>query len=242
MSARILTALTVLLAAPACQASHEPRLHSMERPSLGLMTSLPIYWQEAADFQSLLSSDTPRGWARTALERDRELVPLDTLDAVALSRLKAVLLAQPRPLSAAENVALDEWVRGGGRLLLFADPLLTVHSSYPVGDVRRPQDVALLSPILRHWGLELLLHDDEPAGERLVESGGVAIPVENAGRFRPLPGSPCTLDAEGVLAECRIGKGRAVILADAAILDESESGSSQSRRDALDMLLDRAFD
>lgn len=219
-----------------------------ERRSLGLMGTLPIYWGEAAGVEELIAGDAPPHWARAALEQEYELVPLDTLAEPsgqgALGPPSRILLAQPRPLSGAENVALDDWVRGGGHLLLFADPMLTGHSRFPIGDRRRPQDVILLSPILSRWGLELEFDDTQNEGERTVQFGGGEIPVRLAGSFRitgASPGAPadCTLEASGLIADCAIGSGRALIVADAALLDldADESG----REAALAALTDRAF-
>lgn len=215
------------------------------RRPLGLMTTLPIYWPEAEDLGELLVGDAPDHWAKTALERQFDLRPLDTLDSDTLADIGDLLLAQPRALSPAENVALDEWVRGGGRVLLFADPFLTGESRFHVGDRRRPQDVVILSPILARWGLELAFADDQPDGVRQAEIDGVAIPIALAGHFmlRPPAGgaqSDCALMADGLAADCRIGEGRALVIADATLLEngEEEAGRSSS----LESLADRAFD
>lgn len=215
-----------------------------EQADLGLMTTLPIYWQESASVSEALEGSGEPHWARTALERDYRLVPLDTLDAQSLGRLHALMLAQPRALSGEENVALDDWVRGGGRVLLFADPMLTAGSRFAIGDRRRPQDVILLSPILRRWGLELRFDEGQPAGERTIEVSGHRVPVDLAGSFAAVPpagGAPadCRIEASAMLADCTIGKGHAVILADAALLDQRrDAGSAQS---TLRTLAERAF-
>ena len=243
MFARPLAALALAasLAAGACRAAPEPE-RPEERPALGLMTTLPLLWAEAADVGELLAADGAAGWVREEIERSHRIEPLDTLEAGALARLDRLVLAQPRALSPAENVALDAWVRGGGRLLLFADPMLTRHSRYPVGDRRRPQDVVLLSPILAHWGLELRFDDSQSEGERLVEVGGAQVPVNLAGSFALGPGTPCTLTADAVVARCRLGEGSVVIVADAAVLDDPDSSDAAERKAALDRLLALAFD
>ncbi|MBO9519400.1 MAG: Gldg family protein [Porphyrobacter sp.] len=184
------------------------------------MGTIPIYWGESGNVNELLGGDGASHWARLELEKSYDLRPLDTLTPESLSGLKHLLLAQPRALSAAENVALDDWVRGGGRLLLFADPMLTGKSKFPIGDRRRPQDVVLLSPILKHWGLELQFDVERPEGFVLIQATDQPIPVNRPGSFVALgtPG-PCTLAAEAVLASCSIGEGRVVLLADAAVLD-----------------------
>ena len=234
-------ALAGTLAAGACRAAPEPPRPG-ERPAAGLMTTLPLIWAEAGDMTELLRADGEANWVREELEAGLVVEPLDTLDEAALVGLDRLVLAQPRPLSPAENVALDEWVRGGGRLLLFADPMLTRVSRFPVGDRRRPQDVVLLSPILTHWGLDLLFDEDQAEGEREVEIDGAAIPLDLAGSFRLRPGARCALSGDAVLVRCRIGKGHVVALADAAVLDDPEGGALDARRAALRKLMALGFE
>lgn len=189
-------------------------------PALGLMGTIPIYWGEAADVAELVGGQATAHWARARLESRFALRPLDTLDEASLAGLDFLLLAQPRALSPAENVALDTWVRAGGYLLLFADPMLTGETRFPIGDRRRPQDVILLSPILGHWGLQLEFDLEHPEGEEVVAVGSAAIPVNRPGRFAATAGGQdCTLAADRVLATCRVGEGQATVLADAAVLD-----------------------
>ncbi len=242
-------AALLLLGLAACSRAEEPsdRLAepASERPALALFTTLPIYWNEAADVADLLNDRGAPHWARLRIEQDRVLAPVDVLTGETLRQYGALLMAQPRALSPAENVALDDWVRGGGRLLLFADPLLTSHSSFALGDRRRPQDVALLSPILTRWGLELQFDQAQPPGERLATFEGVALPVDLAGSFslgataQDAP-SDCELLAGGLAARCAIGEGHALILADAALLDRE--GSDQAvRGKALSRLMAEAY-
>lgn len=209
-----------------------------DRAQLGLFTSLPILWAEADDVGALLASPEPPHWARADLERRYRILPLDTLPGP--RDLRFLLIAQPRPFSPDENVALDDWVRHGGRLLLFADPALTWDSRYSIGDRRRPQDVVLLSPILARWGLELLFDDGQPGGER--ESAGNDVPVNLPGQLARRSGgvdAACDLGPEGLIARCRIGKGRAMIVADAALLESADS--PDSRAAALGRLAGEAF-
>jgi ABC-type uncharacterized transport system involved in gliding motility auxiliary subunit len=241
----LLATLAALLAAAAgaCVLAGGER----ERPTLGLLTSLPIYWSESFDIAERIDGEAPAHWARGALEEEYDLSPLDTLDTLRPSDSRSeapdlLLLAQPRPLSPSENVALDEWVRAGGRVLIFADPMLTAHSRFSIGDRRRPQDVVLLSPILRRWGLELTYDPDQPAGDRRVALGEGAIAVSQAGAFAKVAASApaaCTLEADGLVADCRIGEGRALVVADAALFDqEREPGEA---RNALEVITARAF-
>jgi hypothetical protein len=202
------------------------------------MGTIPLYWGEADGLGEILGGEEELHWARSLLEDDYRLHPLAALTESELARLKFLLLAQPRALSPAENVALDSWVRAGGRLLLFADPLLTGESRFGIGDRRRPQDVILLSPILRRWGLELEVLEDQQSGPSLREIAGQAVPINLPGRFAPPVQGGCTLEAAGLLADCTIGKGHATILADAALLDLHHPAPEAAP--ALEMLVERA--
>lgn len=250
MAARALAALALAssLAAGACSAAPERASEPAsepgrlaEKPAVGVMTTLPLLWAEADSVGELLAANGAGGWVRAELDRHYAIEPLDTLDAAALAKLDRLVLAQPRPLTPAENVALDAWVRRGGKLLLFADPMLTRPSRYPVGDPRRPQDVALLSPILAHWRLELRFDDAQAEGEQLRVIDGVGVPVNLAGSLALAAGARCTLAAQGLLARCRLGQGSAAIVADAALLDDPESGTVEQHRRALSHLLGLAF-
>lgn len=226
--------LAVLLGAAGCRPAPAPV--PADRPTLGLMSSLPLYWGEGAGaFGAVLAQTNQPDWVRPVLERRFTLEPLDALDTERLAGLAFLVLAQPRALTPAENVALDTWVRGGGHLLLFADPMLTRHSDYAVGDPRRPQDVALLSPILARWGLTLNFDESQAGGARQIDLAGAPLVVDLAGTLSLAAGSGCTAFAEGVVAACNIGKGRILVVADAAVLDTSE------RRAGLEALLARAF-
>ena len=210
---------------------------------LALFTSLPVYWAEAADLATTLKGEQPPHWARTAIEAERPLRPIDSLDAATLGGRRDLLMVQPRPLSPAENVALDAWVAGGGALLLFADPALTSDSSFALGDRRRPQDIVLLSPILARWGLRLEIDAAQAVGERAASLGeGVTVPVNLPGRFAAIaggrPDASCRIEAEGLLAECRIGRGQVLAIADAALFEPVDE---PVRAAALAALLARAF-
>ena len=118
---------------------------------------------------------------------------------------------------------------------MFADPMLSGKSRFPFGDRRRPQAVALLSPILARWGLELLFAEDQPAGIRNRAVGEIALPVAMAGHFvqRSAAGgaeAACTLLADGLVARCTIGAGRALILADATVLEGEDASEALEQR------------
>ena len=222
--------LTALALAVAGCGQHAGPIEAGKRPTLGLMTSLPIYWSSGDALARLAQKPAQTHWARAALEQSYRVEPLDTLAPTALDAADILILAQPRALSPLENVALDEWVRGGGRVLLFADPALVLESEYPLGDPRRPQESALLSPILRRWGLELTF-DESQAPLRRVTQGDIVLDIAAAGAFERTEGEDavCRLAAERVIAECAVGQGRVVAIADATLLEDT-AGTPAGRK------------
>ena len=230
-----------LLSLPtACHADEAAIDETSALPELGLAGTIPIYWGETGNFGDLLAGGGEGHWARARLEAGFRLNPLDTLTGESLAGIDFLLLAQPRAPSPAENVALDAWVRAGGRLLLFADPMMTGESRYAIGDRRRPQDVILLSPILRHWGLTLEFDDDRDPGPALVRGAAASIPVNLPGALTLGEGeADCRMLVSDVLASCSIGEGRAVILADAALLDLHQRHPAASA--AFDWLVAQSF-
>ena len=111
-------ALALLAASVSVQAHDQvPQPPAVDLPGLALMGTIPLYWGEADEFTDLLNGGGEGHWARPQLEAHYRLQPLDSLSADTLAPFTRLLMAQPRTLSPAENVALDGWVRGGGRLL-----------------------------------------------------------------------------------------------------------------------------
>lgn len=226
------------LALAGCSAAPAPAAREDGRAAtspLGLMTSLPFYWPLGADMATLASGSAPVPWQRTALERRYALVPLDTLSPLPalsadapetdpLAGLTRLAVIQPRGLSPADNVALDQWVRGGGRLLLVLDPALTGEYDLPLGDPRRPVDSALIPAVAARWGLVVQFDDAQEAAVTTTRLGPAELPLALAGRLAVSDpaAADCTLAAEGAAAVCRVGKGRVTLIADAALFEHPE--------------------
>lgn len=240
--ATALLALLALLAAGCDRAPATPAAHQSAAPTqkLGLMTSLPLYWPLGADVADIASGTAAAPWQREVLEQGFVLEPLDTLSSIPgltagapeidpLAGLTRLAVIQPRGLSPADNVALDEWVRRGGQLLLVLDPALTGEYDLPLGDPRRPADTALIPPVVARWGLKVSFAVAETPenyyGTRDLP-GSVALPFAQPGRVTILPdgASRCALaNGYDIMATCRIGKGRVTLLADAAVFEHPEA-------------------
>ncbi len=193
---------------------------------LTLVTSLPLRWQESGA-TTKLALDAPPAPAFERLITGRHVfLPNDLVSTLNHAPIGILMLAQPRALRGAEIFAIDKWVRRGGRLLVLADPALAWESNYPLGDKRRPQFTSMLSPLFSHWGLELFIPLDSEEGDRVLRVSGKNIRTATPGAWlkvsakEPVAGDRCKLESKAFIAECRIGRGLAVLVADADLLDE----------------------
>jgi len=217
--ALILAALALLAAAVfALTSSHGQReTEPSGKPSLLLLTSLPLIFGEQF---SLQGAGSP---ALKALESRYRVVPISVTNPSELAEGRLLLLAQSSAQTAENLVALDQWVRGGGRVLLLADPMLEWPSSRPLGDPLRPAPMFMDTGLLEHWGLRLDAPDQRgPAIRRL---GGYEVLTVSPGALS----GGCTISADRLVGRCRIGNGRATIIADADLLDIANLGSGASR-------------
>jgi hypothetical protein len=194
---------------------------SRPKPPLGLMTTLPLVWSEGG-IEADLAKDAAPHPAFTRLSVHYDIMPIDDLEAWASKPKHMLLLAQPRAFAPSELAWIDNWVRQGGLVLILADPALQWGSLYPLGDKRRPLFTSMLSPLLNYWGVELVLplEDEGPASLRKI--GAFNIRTVTPGEWLPKHSTAknrCAILAKGLLADCRIGKGRAILLADADFLD-----------------------
>lgn len=181
-----------------------------DRPAIGLATGLPLMWGEGGP-PAVLDGRARAAPMLAYLRSQFAVTPLDQVTPDGLARYDAVVLAQPRPLSPRMLVALDAWVRGGGRLLLLVDPDLRWASELPLGDPRRPPRDSGLQPLLAHWGVALEADGGPSTATRRYRT-------QTPGRLT-VDGGTCRL-VSGDVANCPIGQGRAVILADADLLHE----------------------
>lgn len=192
---RLGAALAALALTAGCKAAPAPATpDDSAKPRLMLLTSLPILFGEQ------FTLDAPDSPLRAALEKEFSVAPIALAEAAQLGKGGLLLMAQPRAQTAEALVDLDAWVRGGGRLLLLADPKLDWPSDLPLGDRLAPMPQFADTGLTKHWGLILY----QP------EAGGPSV-----GSFDRLDGTTCTLEAERSVARCPLGKGEAVVIADA---------------------------
>nr|WP_298895446.1 hypothetical protein [uncultured Altererythrobacter sp.] len=251
-----LVALFMALSVIAWLSATDPEIPE-ERHKLALMTSLPVYWPEGSDIASLVDTDSENPWVRETLERRYEITPLDSLtgnegESAPIEGLDRLIIAQPRGLSPADNEGLDTWVREGGKLLYFLDPMLTGHYSVALSDPSHPTAVGLIPPVVLRWGMTLRFDDFQPFELREADYGQGTVPVQVAGEvilLEEIEGlseeqlaarGSCAVLGDGIAAKCSVGAGQVFLLADAAILEMPEAEGPAEEQ--LLALLEHAFE
>jgi hypothetical protein len=204
---RVLIGIAAIFAAAVVIAlklhSRIPARPPRQRPPLLLLTSLPLIFGE--DF-SLEGGGSP---ALQALQARYRVVPISVTDGADLRKGHLLLMAHPLAQSADDLVTLDQWVRGGGRVLLLADPMLEWPSERPLGDPLRPSPMFADTGLLGHWGLRLDAPDDPRVVKRML--GGFEVTAIAPGQLS----GRCRVSGGGFVGDCQLGKGRAIIVADA---------------------------
>jgi hypothetical protein len=189
-----------------------PARPANQRPTLLLLTSLPLVFGEN------FSLDQAGSPALNALQSRYRVVPISVTDPAQLAKGGLLLMAHPLAQPAEDLVGLDQWVRRGGRLLLLADPMLEWPSERPLGDILRPPPMFMDTGLLAHWGLRL--DAPERRGEAAGKLGGFDILTISPGQLF----GRCRISDDRLVAHCGIGKGRVTVVADADLLDSSALG------------------
>lgn len=193
-----------------CREATPAKAPDQPKPELFLLTPLPIVWSESF---ALEQANSP---VLQALEQAYRVTPIDLPSDLPKGAL--LLAAQPRALPAEELVALDRWVRDGGRIMLLADPMLEWPSELPLGDPRRPPMAFADTGLLKHWGLTL--DAPEERGPKALSLGGDEILTASPGELH----GGCAISGDRLAADYRIGRGRATVIADADWLNLGPGG------------------
>ena len=182
-------------------------------PDLALLTSLPLALGEG------FTLDAPNHPLMDQLERSYSVRLIDGPEQLRAGGL--MLAVQPQALTAERLVALDRWVRRGGRLLLLADSRFVWESSRALGDKARPPFAYQDTGLLRHWGLTLAPGADGPA---LRQLGGMEVLTGSPGTLEAADGSGCKVESADPVARCAMGRGTVVVVADADLVQVGVPG------------------
>ena len=223
---RVLLALAVVLlgaAALALAGRKGPSRAPAERPTLMLLTSLPIVFGEQFSIEGGGSR------ALQALETRYRVQPISVTSPAELGRERLLLMAHPLAQTADNLVALDAWVRDGGRVLLLADPMLEWPSSRPLGDPLRPAPMFSDTGLLARWGLRLDTPEAPGAKTRML--AGLEVLTASPGTLH----GRCRIASNRLMADCAVGEGRVIVVADADFIGVEQLDRPAGRN--LDALL-----
>lgn len=182
-----------------------------------MLTGLPLRWSAGEDMAAMIARGASDDAALQRIEAAGPVRLVDSLIDHPPAPGGALFLAHPRALAPRELVAIDAFVREGGRAVILADALSGWPARHPFGDPRNPPVTSLLTPLLDHWGVTL---GAAPISDRRtipVEVDGARLRLFTAGRFDTLsPG--CKPYADRRIASCRIGRGAVWLVGDADLL------------------------
>ena len=220
----------LLIALAQCTAAESPSGGQGSSPSvkprIQMMTSLPLVWGDDASMERILSGSAEPAPIYRYWQSRYEVAAVDSLENLVRDSPDIVMLAQPRAMDPADLTILDGWVRRGGKVIIFTDPDLVWPSELPLGDPRRPLASGLLSPLLGHWGLELVADADRRLDAVKMRVGSYSFVTAGVGKLQTLPASKadnisCKANADNFIVQCSVGQGQASIVADADFLNAS---------------------
>ena len=122
------------------------RLGSPEQAVIGLLSGLPMDSERDANNQVI----TPPWQLLQEIRRHFNLMTLGTDIEYIPEHVKALMLVHPRQLSEQTLYAIDQFVLGGGKLMLFVDPLSELGSS-----VKTSEQSSHLTDLLTAWGVQM---------------------------------------------------------------------------------------
>lgn len=209
-----------------------------DKAPLMLMSSISLMWGEAgiADIAKGQAAPSP---LYAHLSEQYRLNVIDDFQKLGRPGAVPLLLIQPRALAPRELVELDGWIRNGGKAIIFADPALDWPSDLPIGDQRRPLFTSLLTPMFRHWGVELALPVGADVEDKDITVDDYRLSPKSAGIWLKANGKAsagCDISEDQFLATCKVGKGTALLIADADVLYEEHWTGGFGKSGTIDWL------
>lgn len=198
---------------------YQPAVARADAPAVTILTGLPLRWSASRDIAAMIAEGTNDDPALARLAAAGPVSLVDSLADHVPPPGGALLVAHPRALAPQELVAIDAFVRGGGRAVVLADALSSWPGRHPLGDPRNPPVTSLLTPLLDHWGVVLAAASADDHVAQPADVDGVRLRLFSAGRF-VRTSSQCRAFAEYRILRCAIGKGEAWLVGDADLLFE----------------------
>jgi len=134
-------------------------LANPQKPVVGLMSGLPITAGSRADHPLL--GEQARDWfTLTQAKQSFDVVELDTESETVPENIDVLMIVYPRDLPEKTLYAIDQYVLGGGRALVFLDAFSEADTSMP--EVTSPEQGYVeavrssnMQPLMDAWGIRL---------------------------------------------------------------------------------------
>ena len=142
------------------------QLSNTEPGNVGLLSSLPLDGG-APDPQAMamgLNQGIPQPWV--VLEQMRQLFDVQDIapDSASIpADIDVLMVVHPKQLLPAMLYAIDQYVLGGGRALIFVDPNAEADRGPGMMGMGSPPGSSALEPLFAAWGIELVA--DKVAGD-----------------------------------------------------------------------------
>lgn len=135
------------------------RLAQAAKPSLGIMSELPLVGDELGE-NSALRND----WAFvSALRSLYQIVNVPITATAVPENLQTIILVHPRIVDPNTLYALDQFLMRGGKLIVFVDAFCRYEINYPSGTGQANGFASQFSHFLNHWGVTF--HADTLVGD-----------------------------------------------------------------------------
>lgn len=200
-------------------ALYSPAEASADAPAVTMLTGLPLRWSANSSIAAMIAEGTNDDPALARLAAAGPVSLVDSLADHVPPPGGTLLIAHPRALAPQELVAIDAFVRGGGRAVVLADALSGWPARHRLGDPRNAPITSLLTPLLDHWGVTLGAAPGGKSEVLPVDVDGARLRLFSAGRLDRLP-PQCRAYAQRHAARCRIGEGEVWLIGDADLLFE----------------------
>ncbi|MSQ87507.1 MAG: ABC transporter [Alphaproteobacteria bacterium] len=128
-------------------------LSKPNQPKIGLLSSLALEGGMSQGQMGMGGQPTPP-WA--IMEPIKDLFDVQNLDAQLEEipkEISILVLAQPENLSEGAQYAIDQFVMGGGKALVFADP--NAESANPMGGMQGGGSLEGVKKLLKAWGVTI---------------------------------------------------------------------------------------
>lgn len=127
-------------------------LGNPERKTIGLLSSLPM----SAGYEPTTQAMREAWVIHDQLSQLFEIENIDAQEGELPEELDVLVLVHPRDLNQALMYQIDQFVLGGGRLLVFVDPLAESDRGDPADPMGQMQagSSSELGPLLDAWGIE----------------------------------------------------------------------------------------